>query len=254
MDDLRTRALLGDYDPARIGAGAIGTVISRAEVAETAARGEFPATLLLDLDRVETTEAGEVTAHASVAVEWDEDTLQQLLTTTEDEEIALWFDGDALAPAFEDVEAHGLREKAALLVVVAAAAGAAAPTAFGSLEAGGGGGGGGGAAQAPVTQPMGVERGLQQDAQIAVTQAQGTAGAQVSQPMGVERGLQQDAQIAATPTDSPSDVTPVATSTGDGSTLSSGEIAGIAGVAGALVISAAGFGVARKRERPVQPA
>jgi hypothetical protein len=245
MDDLRTRALLGDYDPARIGAGAIGTVISRAEVADTAARGEFPATLLLDLERVERTEAGEVTAHASLAVEWDEDTLQQLLATTEDEKVALWFDGDALAPAFEDVEAHGLREKAALLVVVAAAAGAAAPTAFGSLEAGGGGGGGGGAAQAPVSQPMGVERGLQQDAQIAVTPAQST---QVSQPMGVERGLQQDANITVTP----SQGTEV-TSTGD-STLSTGELAGIAGAAGALVISAAGFGIARKRERPVQPA
>jgi hypothetical protein len=222
MDDLRTRALLGDYDPAGIGAGAVGTVISRAEVAETAARGEFPATLLLDVDRVEAKDDGDVVAHATVAVDWDEETLEQLLASTEDDEIALWFDEAGLAQAFDDVEGHGLREKAAVLAVAAVAAGASAAPSFGSLQAGGGGGGGGGGAQAPVTQPIGVERGLQQDATIAVTPTQGTTAA-------------------------------VSTSTGD-SGLSTGEIAAIAGAAGALVISAAGFGIARKRERPVQPA
>jgi hypothetical protein len=82
MDDLRTRALLVDFDPTRAGTGAIGTVLSRDEVAETAARGEFPATLLLELDR-------EGAAQARVAVDWDEDTLDRLLATTEDNEITL---------------------------------------------------------------------------------------------------------------------------------------------------------------------
>ena len=48
MDDLLTRAQLVEYDPAP---AAIGTVIPQAEFAETAARAEFPATLLLQLER-----------------------------------------------------------------------------------------------------------------------------------------------------------------------------------------------------------
>jgi hypothetical protein len=46
----------------------------------------------------------------------------------------------------------------------------------------------------------------------------------------------------------------VSPSSGGTGGLSSGEVAGIAGAAGALLISAAGFGVARKRQPPVQPA
>src|SRR5437588_146449 len=63
MDDLRTRAQLVASDHA----GAIGTVVARAEVADAAAGTEFPATLLLDLDRVETAEGGDVPAAAAVA-------------------------------------------------------------------------------------------------------------------------------------------------------------------------------------------
>src|SRR5436853_251668 len=115
MDDLRTRAQLVDLDRA----GAIGTVFSRAEIAETAAGAEFPATLLLELDRVE---AGG-TAQARVAVDWDQESLEQLLASTDDQQIELWFDERELALAFDDVEGHGLREKAAVLAVAGAAAG-----------------------------------------------------------------------------------------------------------------------------------
>ena len=73
MDDLRTQALLVDFDPTRVGTGAVGTVISRDEVAETKARGEFPATLHLELDR-----GG--TAQARVAIEWDEDKARRNLS------------------------------------------------------------------------------------------------------------------------------------------------------------------------------
>src|SRR4051812_499442 len=103
MDELLTRAKLVGYDPAR---AAIGTVVPRAEFAETAARGEFPATLLLDLDldldRVEAGDGGGA-AHARVAVDWDKETLEELLASTEDESIALWFDQRELARAFDDV-------------------------------------------------------------------------------------------------------------------------------------------------------
>jgi hypothetical protein len=222
MDDLRTQALLVDFDPARVGTGAIGTVISRDEVAETAARGEFPATLHLELDQVDAAGAGEVTSHATVAVDWDEDTLGRLLDSTDDEEIALWFEERELARAFDepDVEAHGLRERAAVLAIAVTAAGVSTTPAFARFAADTDGGGGGGAAAAPVVQPSGAERGLQMDRQVAVTpSSSGTA---------VE-----------------------STTSSSGSVLSDGEVAVIAG---SLVILAAGFGVVHRRRPPVQPA
>lgn len=225
MDDLRTRALLVDFDPTRIGTGAIGTVVSRDEFADTAARGEFPATLLLELDRVETGDGGEVMAHARIAVDWDEDTLDRLLASTDDNEIALWFDKGELALAFDehDVEGHGLRERAALVAVAVAAAGASAAPAFASIPADTPDSGGASTA-APAAQPSGATRGLQLDRQIVVTQTPSTATA----------------------------AQPAATSSGVG--LSPGEVAGIAAGAGVFLISAAGFGVMRKRTPPVHPA
>ena len=229
MDDLRTRAQLTTFDPASAGAGAIGTVVSRAEFAETAARGEFPATFLLDLDRIETADGGEVTAHATVAVDWDKDTLDQLLTSTKDEEIALWFDKRELARAFDDgeVEGHGLRQRAAVLAVAVVAAGASAAPSLGAFPADDQAGGPAvppaafsvnpqASGQGPVVQPAGAERGLQQDERIAVDQAQSTSAA-------------------------------------GGGGVSSGDLAA-AVAAGALLITAAGFGATRKRARPVQPA
>lgn len=193
MEELRTQAQLIAFDPARAGDGAIGTIIPRAEFAETAARGEFPATFLLDLDRVEQAD-GNATERATVAVDWDKDTLDQLLASTDDPEIALWFDESELASVFDEVEAHSLRSRAAVLAVAVAAGGASATPAFARLAPDFAGG----ASRAPATQA------------------------------------------------------PAATST-DSSGPSSGELAAIVG-AGAVLISAAGFGVARKRTRPVLPA
>lgn len=194
MEDLRTQARLVPYESTRAGAGAIGTVISRSEIAEAAAGGEFPATFLLDLERAEV-DSGDATAHARVAVDWDEETLEQLLSSTEDQEIALWFDEPELALAFDDVEGHGFRQKAAVLAIAATAAGASAAPSLAVMNAGASGGSGGGGGGTP-----------------AATES----------------------------------------STG-GVTASTDELAAIAG-AGAILISAAGFGLVRKRTRPVQPA
>src|SRR5579862_7745700 len=117
MSTLRSQTQLVDFDPAS--AGAIGTVIDRAEFADTAARGEFPATFLLDLDRVEA-DGAEVTAH--LALDWDRETLDRLLASTSDPELTLWFDKGELARAFDDVEAHGLKQKAAVIAVAVTAA------------------------------------------------------------------------------------------------------------------------------------
>jgi hypothetical protein len=257
MDDLRTRAQLVASDHA----GAIGTVVARAEVADAAAGSEFPATLLLDLDRVETAEGGEVTAHARLAVDWDRETLERVLESTDDQEIGLWFDESELAEAFDDVEGHGLRQRAAVIAVAVTAAGASATPALASLVPGNEGGGGGTPAAAAVA-PAGAERGLQQDQQVAPTPAQagrGTAGFNVDpsasgqgatvQPAGAERALLQDEQAAVTKAQP---TATAATSTG-GATLSSGELAAaVAG--GALLIAAAGFGAAHRRTPPAQPA
>ena len=221
MEDLRTQARLVSYEPARSGAGAIGTVVSRAEIAEAAARSEFPATFFLDLERVEA-DGGEATTRARVAVDWDEQTLEQLLASTEEQEIALWFDEPELALAFDDVEGHGFRQKAAVLAIAVTAAGASAAPSLASVAYNARGG----------------------DSQIGAATAQVGQGPTV-QPMGAERAVQEDAKLGGTP---------AATSASSGGGLSTDELAAIAAGAGAILISAAGFGVARKRTPPVQPA
>jgi hypothetical protein len=251
MDDLRTRAQLVASDHA----GTVGTVLTRAEVDEAAA-AESPATLLLDLEAGD----GEAAARARLAVDWDRETLERVLASTDDDEIALWFDERELALAFEDadVEGHGFRQRAAVIAVAAAAVGATAAPASARLAAGNEGGGGGTpAAAAAVQAAAGAERGLQQDAQIGATQ--GAHGFSVDpdaarrgavvQPAGAERGLLQDEQVAVTG-DRPAGT--AVTSTGD-STLSTGELAGVI-AGGALLIAAAGFGATRRRMPPAQPA
>jgi len=230
VDDLLTRAQLVGYDSEL---AAIGTVVPRAEFAATAARGEFPATLLLDLDRVETNDGSGV-AHARVAVDWDEATLDELLASSEDEEIALWFDERELVRAFDDVDAHGLRERAAVLAVAVTAVGMGATPAL-----------------ARTVPGMGTQRGEQLNHEITAGQGQSSQHSAV-QSMGAQRGEQLNQQISGGQTQSPNTEAPAVTSTG-GSGLSSGEIAAIAG-AGAILISAAGFGVARRHEPPVRPA
>jgi hypothetical protein len=66
---------------------------------------------------------------------------------------------------------------------------------------------------------------------------------------GAERALQQDAQVSQ----NLGSANAAATSTSEGSTLSTGELAGAIG-GGALLIAAAGFGVSRRRTPPAQPA
>jgi hypothetical protein len=206
MDDLRTRAQLVDFDHA----GAIGTVVTRTEIAEAAAGTEFPASLLLDLERI----GDEATA--MVAVDWDQEALEQLLASTQDDEIGLWFDEGELAMAFDEVEGHGIRQRAAVLTLAVAAAGATSAPAFARMAPEPGGGGN----VASVSQP-----------DPAADKAAAVAGA--------ERALQQNQQLSQA----------TVTSSSGGSGLSTGELAGaIAG--GALLISAAGFGVARKRTPP----
>ena len=278
MDDLRTRAQLVDFDRA----GAIGTAIPRAEIAEAAAGAEFPATLLLELERIEAEGGGE----ATIAVDWDQATLEQLLASTEDQEIGLWFDERELAMAFDDVEGHGLRQKAAVLAVGVVAAGASASPAFARLASEPSGDGT--VAQAPIATigsqagaaeralmanespsgtlgalSVGPQTGAAEQALMAAESDSGTVGASsagFSSPdpvgdktavmAGTERGLAQDRHTSQNLS---SDETAATASSGGTTTLSTGELAGaVAG--GALLIAAAGFGATRRRTPPAQPA
>jgi hypothetical protein len=279
MDDLRIRAQLGDVDRA----GAVGTVFTRAEIAEAAAGTEFPATLLLELDRVESDGGA---TQARVAVEWDQETLEQLLASMEDPELELWFDESELAMAFDDVEGHGIREKAAVLAVAVVAAGASTTPAFARLASAPWGDG----TVAPATvATIGSQAGAAERALMANESPSGTLGALSVGPQagaaehalmaaegdsgtvgassagfstpdpagdktavmaGTERGLAQDRHISQNVS---SDETAATTASGGGSTLSASELAGaVAG--GALLIAAAGFGATRRRTPPAQPA
>ena len=259
MDDLRTRAHLVDQR-----AGGIGAVFTRDEIAEAATATEFPATLLLDLDRVER-DGG--TTQARIAVDWDQETLEQLLASTQDEKIELWFDERELAMAFDDVEAHGIREKAAVLAVAVVAAGASTTPAFARVAAEGGGGASA-TPTAAVPNPaadkhavlQGAERALQLDRELsrnlgaghvvapATAAAPDPAADKAAVMQGAERALRQDQKLSQNLSSSEAAVT-----SAGGSTLSTGELAGaVAG--GALLIAAAGFGATRRRTPPAQPA
>ena len=266
MDDLRTRATLVAYDRAGTAAG---TVLTRAEIAEAASGTEFPATLRLDLDKVEAADGHEVTAHASVAVDWDQETLEQLLASTDAQEIELWFDERDLARAFDDgdVEGHGLRERAAVLAVAVVAAGASTTPALARVAADTGGAGTGAATTGFSVNPAtgarsvpigGAERALQQDEKLS--QGMGGGGFSVNpqavghgatvQPAGAERGLLQDEKLAVTHDQGTGASAVTSSSSG---TLSSSELAAVV-AGGALLITAAGFGASRRRTPPALPA
>ena len=263
MDDLRTRAQLVGFDRA----GAIGTVVTRAEIADAAAGGDFPATLLLDLEKVGAADGGEVAAQARVAVDWDQETLEQLLASTEDQQIELRFDERELARAFDDVEGHGLRQRAALLTVAVAAAGASSSPALARMAADTGGASAGAPATSFSANPQsgvpaaGAERALLQDEKLSQGLGAGAkaTGSSVNPQTGLpavpiggaERALVQDEKLSQNLGTGTSEV--AATSSSSDSTLSTSELAAaVAG--GVLLISAAGFGVSRKRTPPAQPA
>src|ERR1051325_10006446 len=129
MEEIRTRARLVDPAVSTFQRG-LTTLVPRSEVEEAFHRGEVPAPLVLDIAGAGSDD--EVTAHAQVTVDWDKAMLEELLRTTDEDEIRLSFDADELEQALQEseVDAHGLREKAAVLAVGVAAAGAAAGGSF----------------------------------------------------------------------------------------------------------------------------
>jgi hypothetical protein len=143
MGEVTSRAQL--IDAPKLGARSIAATLPRQEV-EEALRMQEPPELILDIDRRSN---GDVEAH-TLRVAWSDDQLKELLRDTSGDEITLFFDAGEVQEALadEDIEAHGMREKAAAVLTVAlvgAGAAAAAHPASAQTSAGGGGGVGAGA-------------------------------------------------------------------------------------------------------------
>jgi hypothetical protein len=136
MAEATSRAKLVDASRDFDGSG-IGTTIPRSEV-EDALRSKKSPELFVDVARRDESGA-EVETHR-LMVAWDKEDLEQILRTTEGEAIELRFDRKELEEAVEDdVEGHGIRERALVLTVAAtAAAGIAGSAQAAHLDVGGG--------------------------------------------------------------------------------------------------------------------
>jgi hypothetical protein len=119
VQELNAQAAL--VDPAGI-EGGLTTTIARSEI-EGALGDQAPPQLELDVRRGADAQ--------TVAITWTRDDLERLLQESTADRVMLTFDREAIEQAFDDVEGHGLRSKAAVIAVAVAAAGAVAGGASG---------------------------------------------------------------------------------------------------------------------------
>jgi hypothetical protein len=120
MEVASARAKLVDF--AEEGASPALATLPRREVEEALRYEDGPPELILDVTRW--ADGNEQAGQVSVA--WERGDLEELLRKSEGDSVTIAFDPDALLQAFEaDVEAHGLREAAAVLAVAIVAGGAA---------------------------------------------------------------------------------------------------------------------------------
>jgi len=126
MQMTSTRAeLVGIRDVGGPGDGVTATV-PRAEF-EAALASEQPAELVLDVARSD----GET---QMVEIAWSRSDLERLLDETPGDTITLAFEQEELERLLNDVEAHGLREKALVLTVAVAAAAGGASSAVAHVQ------------------------------------------------------------------------------------------------------------------------
>jgi hypothetical protein len=111
MEDDSRRARL--VDEASLEGRGISTTLPRSQLEEAV---RSPGQLQLDLD----IRAGDEMRRVKVA--WDREDLERVLGRTSGDSVVLTFDRDELAGAVADVEAHRLRQRAAVLAVAAATA------------------------------------------------------------------------------------------------------------------------------------
>jgi hypothetical protein len=109
-------ALLADEIPAP---RAITAIISREEIAGALRNSEGSPELYLDLDRRGEDGSDE---RSTIGITWSHDELEKVLERVSGDDIVLTFDRGELQSAFDDVEAHGLRQRALVFAVAAAGA------------------------------------------------------------------------------------------------------------------------------------
>ena len=115
MEALGT-ARLADEIPAH---RALTAVVPRQQIADALRDPEGSPALLLDINR--RSGSGEE-EHSTISITWSRDALEKLLERAASEHVVLTFDADEIALVFDDVEAHGLRERAIVFAVAAAGA------------------------------------------------------------------------------------------------------------------------------------
>jgi hypothetical protein len=95
---------------------AVAAIIPRHEIINALQDPEAKAELTLQVATV----SGDATS--TIGIEWSREELEQLLRGIETDDVVLTLDADELQWAFDDVEAHGLRERALVFAVAAAGA------------------------------------------------------------------------------------------------------------------------------------
>lgn len=153
MEETSGSATLVESAP-EIEAQGMTTTLPRAEVEEALRSEDGPIELFLDVLRPTDDEA------RTVRVAWDHDDLERILEASSGETVTLAFDRQELERAFDDVEAHGLRERALVLSVAVATAAAGASAAGAAVDSGLGVGGGTSGAAADVA---GYQRAMPSD-------------------------------------------------------------------------------------------
>jgi hypothetical protein len=241
--------------------GLVATV-PRGEVEKALRSDAGPVDLLLDVERVAADAEGRETQR--IALAWESDDLERLLTTTSGDQVSLTFDEEEIRRLLdEDVEAHGMREKLAVVSVIVGMAAAGAGSAAAAVAPDGGSSSGTPVAAAAshgiasevstgltgVTAdrvaPSEISTGLG-DPQAAPVQAP-------SAPSEISTGIVQ--APAVTPAEVTTGITQHPTAAPVSASPTSDDWApgpeGVALVAGMiLAVSAAGFAVRAQRRRP----
>jgi len=124
---------------------AVAASVSRREIRDVLQEADATPELTLDVM------AGDASReHGTIAITWSREDLEKLLEGASGNEVVLTFDRNQLTAALDDVEAHGLRTRAAVFAVAAVGAlGSGASIASASIA----GGDGGGTAPVAVTAP-----------------------------------------------------------------------------------------------------
>ena len=123
---------------------AVAAIIPRQEIINALQDPEASPELTLQV----ATASGDATS--TIGIEWSRDELEQLLRGIDSDDVVLTLDSDELQWAFDDVEAHGLRQRALIFTVAAAGALGSGATIANAMPMSGPGAGGGTAV--PVAQ------------------------------------------------------------------------------------------------------